>query len=149
MLELNDISLRILHYTNNYERRGLLRRLNMLKKFTTCAFIVTLISSVLIGSNIIFANDKGEDIQAKPPTLEIMVKQASKDSTLLEMLNQFSDQDTIIAYPENMGGGFSVKSSDSSEPLVGEILDIKGEKVIYKDSQPVTIAQVKEAIQNK
>ena len=149
MLELNDISFRILHYTNNYERRGLLRRLNMLKKFTTCAFIVTLISSVLIGSNIIFANDKGEDIQAKPPTLEIMVKQASKDSTLLETLNQFSDQDTIIAYPENMGGGFSVKSVDSSEPLVGEILDTKGEKVIYKDSQPVTIAQVKEAIQNK
>ena len=76
----------------------------MLKKFTTCAFIVTLISSVLIGTNIIFANDKGEDIQAKPPTLEIMVKQASKDPTLLETLNQFSDQDTIIAYPENMGG---------------------------------------------
>lgn len=117
----------------------------MLKKFTTCAFIVTLISSVLIGSNIIFAND----IQAKPPTLEIMVKQASKDSTLLETLNQFSDQDTIIAYPENMGGEFSVKSADSSEPLVGEILDTKGEKVIYKDSQPVTIAQVKEAIRNK
>lgn len=121
----------------------------MLKKFTTCAFIVTLISSVLIGSNIISANDKGEDIQAKPPTLEIMVKQASKDSTLLETLNQFSDQDTIIAYPESMGGGFSVKSADSSEPLVGEILDTKGERVIYKDSQPVTIAQVKEAIQNK
>ena len=54
----------------------------MLKKFTTCAFIVTLISSILIGSNIIFANDKGEDIQAKPPTLEKKVKQASKDSTL-------------------------------------------------------------------
>ena len=48
-----------------------------------------------------------------------------------------------------MGGGFSVKSADSSEPLVGEILDTKGERVIYKDSQPVTIAQVKEAIQNK
>ena len=145
MLELNNIYFRILHYTNHYERLGLLRRLNMLKKFTTCAFIVTLISSVLIGSNIIFAND----IQAKPPTLEIMVKQASKDSTLLETLNQFSDQDTIIAYPENMGGEFSVKSADSSEPLVGEILDTKGEKVIYKDSQPVTIAQVKEAIRNK
>ena len=53
----------------------------MLKKFTTCAFIITLISSVLIGSNIIFANDKGEDIQAKPPNSKrIMVKQASKDS---------------------------------------------------------------------
>ena len=122
----------------------------MLKKVTTCAFIVTLISSVLIGSNIIFANDKGEDIRAKPPTLEIMVKQASKDPTLLEILNQFSDQDTIIAYPENMGGGgFSVKSADSSEPLVGEILDTKGNKVLYRDAQSVTIAQVKEAIQNK
>ncbi|AGK70541.1 signal peptide protein [Streptococcus cristatus] len=121
----------------------------MLKKVTTCAFIITLISSVLIGSSIIFANDKGEDIQAKPPTLEIMVKQASKDPTLLEILNQFSDQDTIIAYPENMGGGFSVKPADSSEPLVGEILDTKGNKVLYRDAQSVTIAQVKEAIQNK
>ena len=121
----------------------------MLKKVTTCTFIVTLISSALIGSNIIFANDKGKDIQAKPPTLEIMVKQASKDPTLLETLNQFSDQDTIIVYPENMGGGFSVKSADSSEPLVGEILDTKGNKVLYRDSQPVTIAQVKEAIKNK
>ena len=121
----------------------------MIKKFTTCAFIVTLISSVLIGSSIIFANDKGEDIRAKPPTLEIMVKQASKDPTLLEILNQFSDQDTIIAYTENMGGGFSVKPADSSEPLVGEILDTKGNKVLYRDAQSVTIAQVKEAIQNK
>ncbi|KXT75200.1 hypothetical protein STRDD11_02748 [Streptococcus sp. DD11] len=62
-------------------------------------------------------------------------------------MDRFSDHDQVIAYPEKLGGGFSVKAPDS-QPLVGEILDNDGDTVLYRDDQPVTIAQVKAAIQN-
>ncbi|MBP2621557.1 hypothetical protein ACVRXQ_03210 [Streptococcus panodentis] len=133
-----------------------------MKKLITLIFLAGLAASLAIGSTVILANDdtresnknavaladdSKNDAAAQAPTLEIMTEKAKEDPTLLETLDRFSDHDQVIAYPENLGGGFSVKAPDS-QPLVGEILDNDGDTVIYRDDQPVTIAQVKAAIQN-
>lgn len=101
---------------------------------------------VSLDKHIGFANESTEP--ATPQTIKLMEENAKEDRESIDFLNNFSDSDYIIAYPKEYGGGYSIKSSDSNEPLVGEILDEEGESVIYRDDNPVTVAEVKEAISN-
>lgn len=132
----------------------------MKKRFLNLLLLLGLVSAVLLGGRLISANENAaaqtsasvdiaretETKTAQPPTLKIMAERSKEDSSLLETLDRFSDEDAIVAYPDHVGGGFSILPAGSPEALVGQILDNDGETVVYQDDQPVTIAQVKEAI---
>lgn len=85
---------------------------------------------------------------AEPITLQLAVEEYQKDNSFVEFLDTYcSDNDFVIGYPDEVGGGFSFKdeASSAAEPLVGELLD-DDDNVVYRDDQAVTVAEIKEAI---
>ena len=108
-------------------------------------FVALLALPLLLQQKTVGAND---EVVAAPPILGIMVQASSKDETLLEMLDRFDDTDLLVAYPEEQGGGFTLIAADKVQDHFGDILDDQGQ-VVYRDDQPVTVGQVKEAIKNQ
>ena len=106
---------------------------------------LTLIIAASLKTKVVSSADENQEV-FEPPTVTLMKERAKNDDSLIELLDEYSDDsDYIVAYPEEYGGGY-LTCPDYS-PSMGEVLDETGTTVIYKDDNQVTVGEVKQAIE--
>ena len=115
------------------------------KNIAILTVCLTLIVAVLLKTKIVSSADESKEV-FEPPTVTLMKERSKTDTSLVEVLDEYSDDtDYIVAYPEEYGGGYLTCPDYSSS--MGEVLDETGATVIYKDDSKVTVGEVKQAIE--
>lgn len=100
-----------------------------------------------------FRTVKGDSSEVSPPahplsenrTIRILVKLAKEDyHSVLQRLSHFEDHNPIIAYGDK--GAIIGSSSETKETFFVEDWSEDGKTLRFRDDDPVTVAEVKEAI---